>query len=108
MTMTENAVVAWDPNSGAALPAYLADAMGGLGTNIVERTSVPSLSYEGKSWTLIKDGNKTKLQSKNDDGDMVPIPIMRMVVLNYNPERGRAYYPGLYNPSESKQPDCWS
>lgn len=106
--MTENAVVAWDPNSGAALPAYLTDAMGGLGTNIAERMNVPSLSYEGKTWTLVKDGNKTKLQAANQDGDMVPIPVMRMVILNYNPERGRAYYPGIYNPAESKQPDCWS
>lgn len=106
--MTENAVVQWDPNSGAALPAYLQDAMGGLGTNIADRMSVPSLSYEGKTWTIVKDGNKTKLQSQNGDGDMVPIPVMRMIVLNYNPERGRAYYPGVYNPAESKQPDCWS
>lgn len=106
--MTENAVVAWDPNSGAALPAYLTDAAGALGTNITERMNVPSLSYEGKTWTLVKDGNKTKLQAANADGDMVPIPIMRMVILNYNPERGRAFYPGVYNPAESKQPDCWS
>lgn len=106
--MTENAVVAWDPNSGAALPAYLANAMGELGTNIADRQNVPSLSYEGKTWTIVKDGNKTKLQAENGDGDMVPIPIMRMVILGYNPERGRAFYPGVYNPAESKQPDCWS
>lgn len=55
--MTDNAVVMWDPNSGAALPAYLSDAMGDMGSNIQDRMMVPSLSYEGKTWTLIKDGN---------------------------------------------------
>lgn len=106
--MTDNAVVMWDPNSGAALPAYLSDAMGDMGSNIQDRMMVPSLSYEGKTWTLIKDGNKTKLQGTNSDGDVVPISVMRMVILNYNPDRGRAYYPGVYNPAESKQPECWS
>lgn len=103
-----NAVVAWDPNSGAALPAYLADALGDLGSNIPDRQNVPSLSYEGKTWTIVKDGNKHKLQSQNSDGDMIPIPIMRAVILNFNPDRGRAYYPGVYNPAQTAQPDCWS
>lgn len=106
--MTENAIVQWDPNSGAALPAHIANALGDMGTNIQDRMTVPSLSYEGKTWTIVMDGNKNKLQSQNSDGDMVPIPVMRMVVLNYNPDRGRAYYPGTYNPSQTAQPDCWS
>lgn len=98
----------WDPNSGAALPAYLAEALGDLGTNIPDRQTVPSLSYEGKVWQIIKDGNKTKLQVQNADGDMVPVPIMRVVILNFNADRGRAYYPGTYNPAASAAPTCWS
>lgn len=110
--MTDNttgtAIEQWDPNSGAALPAYLADALGELGTNIPDRQSVPSLSYEGKTWQIVKDGSKTMLQSQNADGDMVPIPIMRVVVLACNPDRGRAYYEGTYNPAASTAPKCWS
>lgn len=102
------AVNHWDPNSGAALPAYLADTLGELGTNIPDRQTVPTLSYEGKVWQIIKDGNKTKLQAQNADGDMVPVPIMRVVVLNFNADRGRAYYPGTYNPAASAAPVCWS
>lgn len=102
------AVVAWDPNSGDALPAYLADVQNELGTNIPERQTVPTLSYEGKTWQIIKDGNKTKLQVQNADGDMVPVPIMRVVVLNFNGDRGRAYYPQTYNPAASAAPVCWS
>lgn len=100
--------VQWDPNSGAALPAYLTDTLGELGTNIPDRQTVPSLSYEGKMWTIVKDGNKTKLQVQNADGDMVPVPIMRVVILNFNGDRGRAYYPGTYNPAASAAPTCWS
>lgn len=102
------AINQWDPNSGAALPAYLADALGDLGTNIPDRQTVPSLSYEGKVWTIVKEGNKTKLQAANGDGDMVPVPVMRLVILNFNADRGRAYYPGVYNPAASAAPTCWS
>jgi hypothetical protein len=98
----------WDPMSGAPLPAHLADAAAALGGNIPDRQTVPSISYEGKTWTIVKDGNKTKLQAKNQDGDMVPVPIMRFVVLNFNADRGRAYYPGVYNPAASAAPTCWS
>ena len=102
------ALTTWDPNSGAALPAYLTEGLEELGTNINDRMTVPSLSYEGKTWTIVRGSDKQKLQAPNSDGDMVPIPIMRAVILNYNPDRGRAYYPGTYNPSQTAQPDCWS
>lgn len=106
----ENAqqVVDWDPNSGAQLPAYLADALGDLGSNIPDRQNVPSLSYEGKTWQIVKDGNKHKLQATNSDGDLVPVPIMRVVVLNFNADRGRSYYEGAYDPSKTSAPKCWS
>lgn len=105
---SNTAVDQWDPASGAALPAYITEAQGELGSNIADRVSVPSLSYEGKTWQIIKDGNRTKLQVQNGDGDMVPVPIMRVLILGYNPSRGRAYYPGNYNPANSAAPDCWS
>jgi hypothetical protein len=103
-----NAVTTWDPNSGGALPAHLANAFDELGSNIADRMNVPSVSYEGKMWTIVKDGNKTKLQTRNDDGDTVPVPVMRVVVLNFNDQRGRAYYEGQYNPAASAAPKCWS
>lgn len=105
--MTQEVAI-WDPNSGAALPAYLTDAFGDLGSNIPDRMTVPSLSYEGKMWTIVKDGNKHKLMAKNSDGDEVPIPVMRLVILDFNGERGRAYYAGTYNPAQSAAPICWS
>lgn len=103
-----NEVAVWDPASGAALPAHIAAAMGALGTNIIDRQTTPSLSYEGKVWTVSFQGNKTKLTAENQDGDRVPVAIMRMVILNYNPERGRAFYEGDYNPAAAAAPKCWS
>ena len=35
---------AWNPDSGAALPAYLSNALDDVGTNITDRQTVPSLS----------------------------------------------------------------
>lgn len=104
------AIATWDPNSGAALPAHIAAALGGGGfeTNIPDRNTVPSLSYEGKTWTIVKDGNKTKLQMQNSDGDMVPVPVMRCIILNFNADRGRAFYEGTYDPSKATAPKCWS
>lgn len=102
------AVVAWDPNSGAALPDYLKNALEETGSNIQDRMSVPSLSYEGKVWQIVKNSNRQKLQMQNSDGDIVPVPVMRAVVLNYNGDRGRAYYEGTYNPSAVTAPKCWS
>jgi len=103
-----SAVVQWDASSGAALPAYLANALDDMGSNIPDRNTVPSLSYEGKTWTIVMNGNKTKLQSRNSEGDMVPISVMRMVILNFNADRGRAYYEGTYNPAAAAAPKCWS
>ena len=106
--MTDQALVQWDPNSGEALPAYLLQAQEELGSNIPDRVTVPTLSYEGKTWQIKKGGETTKLQSVNADGDLVPVPIMRMVILNFNEDRGRAFYPGAYNPAAAAAPKCWS
>lgn len=103
-----NALAVWDPNSGAPLPAHLAALGEEFGSNIADRMSVPSLSYEGKTWQIVANGNRQKLERQNSDGDMEPIPIMRAIVLNYNNSRGRAYYEGTYNPAAASAPKCWS
>lgn len=102
------ATTAWDPNSGAALPAYLSDALGTVGSNIPDRMTVPSLSYEGKVWQIVNGQTRQKLQMQNTDGDVIPIPVMRAVILNFNGDRGRAYYEGTYNPAAATGPKCWS
>lgn len=76
--------------------------------NVQDRITVPSLSYEGKTWSIALDGNKTKLVKRDNDGDEVPVGVMRVVILDYAKRRGRAYYEGAYDPAKPGLPACWS
>lgn len=91
-----------------ALPAHIANFFDTEGTNIVPKTTVPSLSPEGKVWTISVDGQKNKMQRRNTDGDLEPLPIMKAIVLDYAKRRGRAYYEGDYDPAKASAPLCWS
>lgn len=90
-----------------SVPAHIAKQFGGE-SNIPERATVPSLSYEGKVWTVSQNGEKTKLMKRTEDGDEMPMPVMRVVVLDYAKRRGRAYYEGAYDPAKPGTPLCWS
>lgn len=91
---------------GAAPPAL--DDVFGEDSNIESRTTVPSLSYEGKVWSISINGEKTKLTKLDEDGDEIPMPVMRVWIVGYNKDRGRAYYEGAYDPAASSAPLCWS
>lgn len=93
---------------GAALPAHIAQFFDEAGTNIAPRTTVPSISPEGKTWTININGTKTKLQRRNTDGDLEPLPIFKAIVLDYAKQRGRAFYEGDYDPAKVSAPICWS
>ena len=92
--------------TGNQVPAHIAAAFGE--SNIESRSTVPTLSYTGKVWTVSIDGNKTKLQKKNTDDDLEPVSIMNVIVLDYNKRRGRTYYEGDYDPNKEAAPVCWS
>src|SRR5579884_493200 len=77
-------------------------------SNITAPVTVPSLSPGGKRWTITLNGKSTVVQRRSQEGDLEPMPIMRVVVVDYNQRRGRAYYEGTYNPDEVKPPLCWS
>lgn len=91
-------------------PPALADADKYFGEgNIKDRaTTVPSVTYGGKVWTLNVNGEKHKLTKRDDDGDEVPVSILRVIVLDYADRSGRTYYPGEYDPEKPGQPECWS
>jgi hypothetical protein len=89
------------------VPAHIADMFGGEG-NIGERQTVPSLSYEGKVWSLNVNGEKKRLMKTDENGDETPVPVMRVVVLDYAKRRGRTYYEGAYDPQKPGTPLCWS
>lgn len=93
------------------LPALPADVMNFFQqhTNIVPKETTPTLSYEGKMWTIGLNGEKQKLMKRpNTEGDIEPVSVMRAVILDYNKQRGRAYYEGAYDPAKVSMPRCWS
>lgn len=91
----------------AQMPSHLRDAFAGE-SNIRERQTVPTLSYEGKVWQVVMNGERTKIMRRNAEGDEEPTAIMRVVVLGVAERRGRAYYEGAYDPSKPGVPLCWS
>jgi hypothetical protein len=93
----------FDPKAGA--PAHVAQFFDAEGTNIKPRTTVPSLSPEGKVWTISIDGTKTKMQRRNSDGDLEPLATMKVVILDYAKNRGRQYYEGDYDPNNVSAAD---
>jgi hypothetical protein len=92
--------------TGAAVPAYLQSAF--AETNIEDRATVPSLGVSGKVWTISYEGQKTKMEKPNADGDIEPVSVMRAVILDYAKRRGRAYFEGAYDPDKEAAPVCWS
>lgn len=104
--MAKNELALFD-RPGLAVPDYVQEAFGDE-KNITDRTSVPSLTYTGKVWTISKDGEKTKITKRDDDGDEIPVSVIRVVVLDYAKRRGRTYYEGSYDPDKPGAPLCWS
>jgi hypothetical protein len=102
-----NQVVRFNPAGALAIPAHIASFFGEE-SNIEDRQTVPSLSYEGKVWTVSANGDKRKLTKVNDDGDEEAVGTMRVVILDYAKRRGRALYEGAYDPAKPGKPTCWS
>ncbi|WP_396328540.1 hypothetical protein [Burkholderia anthina] len=89
------------------VPAHVA-ALFDADSNIAPRVTINQLSYKGKVWRRIVDGEETKLTRKNADGDTEPVPIVGLVVLDHNKSRSRAYYEGDFVDGENKSPRCAS
>jgi hypothetical protein len=102
--MSNNALTLFNE---ASVPAHIAQVFA-TESNIQSRASTPQLSYKGKVWQTVINGESVKLTRKDAEGDSVPLSVMRVVVLDYAKRRGRAYYEGAYNPDDIGSPVCWS
>lgn len=89
------------------LPAHIGSFLD-QASNIVDRSSVPSLSYQGKVWATNVNGERTKLMRRDTEGEEVPVSVMRVVILAYGARRSRAYYEGSYDSENTSAPKCWS
>lgn len=94
-------------SSGNDVPAHIAALFGEDG-NIAPRISIDQLSYRGKVWRRIVDGEETQLTRTNSDGDAEPVPIVSVVVLDHNKGRSRAFYEGAYEEGKNASPTCYS
>lgn len=99
-----NALSIFDP---ANVPAHIVK-FNEENSNIGEKSTVDSLTYKGKMWTVAIGGKKTPLLKKNDDGEDEPRTTIPLVILDYNKRRGRSYYAGGYVDDKPVIPDCWS
>ena len=89
------------------VPDYLNDFLADE-SNIRPRAGVPTLSYRGRKWSTIINGEKTTFVRRNAEGDEEPVGVLRVIVLDFAQKRGRTYYEGKFDPETAKRPDCWS
>lgn len=98
--------------NGAAVPSFVKAARAAGGGNLTEkvtaRNTVPTLSYAGKVFAVSLNGQTKKLEGRNADGDMVPLQVMRVVILDFNGRRGRRFYEKDFDPAQKAMPRCWS
>lgn len=78
------------------------------GSNIAERVTVPSVGVTGKVWSFNYNGEKFQPSKRNEDGDEVPVSVLRVVIVGSAKDRGRSYYEGEYSPEKTSAPLCWS
>lgn len=94
----------------AEMPAHLVATFGGDGeANIGPRVTINQLSYRGKIFRRVVDGEEiaiTKLDA--DTQERVPMQIVNLVVLDHNKGRSRAFYEGEYEEGKNASPKCFS
>lgn len=90
-----------------AVPAEVA-AFFDAEANVAPKMTVPSLSLTGKVWAISLDGETKKIERKAANGDIEPVSVLRVVILDYAKQRGRNLYEGAYDPDKPGMPICWS
>src|SRR6266542_3164549 len=93
--------------AGSAAPAHLQNLFGD-DSNITQRSTINQLSYRGKVWRRVVDGEETTMTKKDSDGETVPMQIVSVIVLDFNKNRSRAFYKGSYEEGKSTPPNCYS
>lgn len=101
-------IIPFDHKGQAELPAHLAAAFG-ENDNIVARQTINQLSYRGKVFRRVVDGEETIVTKTDPDTqDKVPVQIIQIVILDHNKNRSRAYYEGAYEEGKNAAPLCFS
>jgi len=96
------------PFKESNVPAHIAAMFGAVQNNAYESQSlaVPSVSFRGKVWRIVVDGEETVLANP-ETGD--PVASMEVVMVKGNPNRSKAYYgEKKFVEGENAEPVCAS
>jgi hypothetical protein len=96
-----------------ALPAHIAAAFGGNTLNSDLRQGVsagyPIISYKGKSWALVQNGERNLITRGGDGHDADdPASSIAVVIVKANPHLNKVYYPDGYEEGSTERPICHS
>lgn len=107
-----NDIIPFDSTStgGAlALPEHL-QALFGDEANITPRFSINQLSYRGKIWRTVLEGEEVALTrpSQDNPGETEPMPVVSLIVMDHNKNRSRSFYEGNFEEGKNASPRCFS
>jgi hypothetical protein len=96
------------PFAQGTMPAHIAAFAAG-DSNIGPKDTLPQLSTRGKVFRIVIDGQETPLTKVDKDtGETVPVNMVKVIILDYNKARSRAYYESGFDPDKKQAPACWS
>lgn len=103
-----NDLALFEGTTAVAMPEYFSDIFGDS-TNIQPKQTTPQLSIKGGKFRVILDGEETVMTKPDaDTGEPMPLTSVRLVVLNQNSGKSRAYYAEKYNSDNPAPPACFS
>lgn len=92
----------------ANLPAHISSVFGD-DTNIAPRQTIDQLSYRGKVWRRVVDGEEVPITRPNSEtGEQEPVAVVSLVILDHNKLRSRSYFEGAYEDGKNQSPRCYS
>ena len=99
------------PFESGKVPAYLKQLnVSDLNSDLTSHagTGFPVLSIKGKTWAVVRDGERTVL-TKNLDGEEIPVPSIDVVIVKANKTNSKVFYiKGYQEGVENQKPDCFS
>lgn len=99
------------PFESAKLPAYLSKFdIGDLNSDLTAHASqgFPVLSIKGKSWAVVRDGERNLL-TREIDGEKVAAPHVDVVLVKASKHKSKVFYlKNFKEGDEPTKPDCYS
>jgi len=99
------------PFESGKVPAYLkALNAQDLNSDLTSHagTGFPVISIKGKTWAVVRDGERSVL-TKTVDGEEIPVPSIDVVIIKANKGTSKVFYmKGYQEGAENQKPDCFS